>query len=223
MRHQPRHEKASAHGTRLTVAALVLIVGAISLSAVTLLVEHRPTVHSAQARPDEHPLPSPVAPDDPRTGHGGLVRPDVVAPRLDVPLAVRVRSRRSTGRIVRYRAVAVDATDGVVTASCAPGSGTRFPPGRTVVSCSATDRAGNVARAGFAVRVRVRVIDVTPPQLRLPWRIERCLAADHAGNVARGGFAVVVRTAPGSVPPMRCFPDDARDATRDYSAWAFDQ
>ena len=120
---------------------------------------------------------------------------------------------------MRYRAVAVDATDGVVTASCAPGSGTRFPPGRTVVSCSATDRAGNVARAGFAVRVRV--IDVTPPRLRLPWR--RCFAADRAGNVARGGFAVVVRTAPRTVPPLWCFPDAAHDATREYSAWAFDQ
>ena len=219
MRHQPRHEKASAHGTRLTAAALVLIVGAISLAAVTLRVDHRPTVHSAQARPDEHPVSAPVAPDGPRKGHGGPVRPDVVAPRLDVPVTVRVRTRRSTGRIVHYRAVAVDATDGVVTARCAPGSGTRFPPGRTVVSCSATDRAGNVARAGFAVRVRV--MDVTPPRLRLPWR--RCFAADRAGTVARGGFAVVVRRAPGGVPPMRCFPGDARDATREYSAWASDQ
>ncbi len=201
MRDQPRHEKASAHGPRLIAAALVLIFGAVSLAAVTLMEEHGPTAHSAQAR------------------HGPPVRPDVVAPRLDVPLAVRVRTRRSTGRIVRYRAVAVDATDGVVTASCAPGSGTRFPAGRTVVSCSATDRPGNVARARFAVRVRVT--DVTPPRLRLPWM--RCLAADRAGNVARGGFAVVVRAAPGSVPPLWCLPDDARDATREYSAWTFDQ
>ena len=221
MRHQPRHEKASVHGTRLTAAALVLIVGAVSLAAVTLLVDHRPTVHSAQARQDEHPLLAPVAPDGPRKGRGRPVRPDVVAPRLDVPSAVRVRTRRSTGRVVRYRAVAVDATDGVVNASCSPGSGTRFPPGRTGVSCSATDRAGNVARAGFAVRVRV--IDVTPPRLRLPWRIDRCLAADRAGNVARGGFAVVVRTAPRTMPPLWCFPDAARDAAREYSAWTLDQ
>jgi hypothetical protein len=218
MWHQPRHKKASAHRTRRIAAALVLIVGAASLAALTQLVEHRPTVHSAQARQDEHPLLAPVAPDGPRKGHGRLVRPDVVAPRLDVPSAVRVRSRRSTGRIVRYRAVAVDATDGVVTASCAPDSGTRFPAGFTLVSCTATDRAGNVARAGFAVRVRV--IDVTPPRLRLPWR--RCFAADRAGNVARGGFAVD-RTAPGSVPPLWCFPDGARGATREYSAWTVDQ
>lgn len=149
MRHQPRHEKASAHGTRLIAATLVLIVGAVSLAADTLLMQHRPAAHSAQERP------------------GRVVRPDVLAPRLDVPAAVRVRTRRGTGRVVRYRAVAVDETDGVVTASCAPGSGSRFPSGRTVVSCSATDRAGNVARGGFAVVVR-RAPSSVPPLWRFP-------------------------------------------------------
>lgn len=149
MRHQPRHEKASAHGTRLIAATLVLIVGAVSLAADTLLMQHRPAAHSAQERP------------------GRVVRPDVLAPRLDVPAAVRVRTRMSTGKIVRYRAVAVDETDGVVTASCAPGSGTRFPAGRTVVSCSATDRAGNVARGAFAVVVRKAPVSV-PPLWSLP-------------------------------------------------------
>ena len=190
MRHQPRHEKTSAHGTRLIAAALALIVCAVSLAAVTLLMEHRPAAHPAQER------------------HGRPARPDVVAPRLDVPAAVRVRSPSSTGRIVRYRAVAVDETDGVVTASCAPGSGTRFPAGRTVVSCSAADRAGNVEHAGFAVHVRVRVAGVRPPRLRLPWM--RCLVAVRAGDAAHGGSAVVVRTAPGGVPPRACFPARAR-------------
>ena len=178
MRHQ-RHERAGARGTRLITAALVLIVGAVSLGVVALLVEHSPTVDSTQARQDEH-----QPPDDPPKGPGRLVRPDVVAPRLDVPGAVRVRARRGTGRIVRYRVDAVDAVDGVVTASCAPGSGTWFPAGRTVVSCSATDRAG---------------------------------------NLANGEFAVVVRTAPGSMPPLLCFPDDGCHATREYSAWMFDR
>ena len=195
VRHQPRHQKTSAHGTRLIAAALALTVCAVSLAAVTLLMEHRPAAHPAQER------------------HGRLVRPDVVAPRLDVPAAVRVRSLSSTGRIVRYRAVAADETDGVVTASCAPGSGTRFPAGRTVVSCSAADRAGNVVHAGFAVHVRVA--DVTPPRLRVPWM--RCLVAVRAGNAAHGRSAVVVRTAPGGVPPRRCFPADARDTAPEYS------
>ena len=149
MRHKPRHEKAGAHGTRLIAASLVLIVGAVSLAAVTRPVEHRPTALSAQER------------------HGRLVRPDVLAPRLDAPAAVRVRTRMGTGKIVRYRAVAVDETDGVVTASCAPGSGTRFPAGRTVVSCSATDRAGNVARGAFVVVVRKAPVSV-PPLWSLP-------------------------------------------------------
>ena len=150
MRHR-WHDKAETRGTRLITAVLVVIVGAVSLAADTVLWEHNPTVHSARARQDEHPHPN-----GPRKVTGRPVRHDVVAPRLEVPDAVRVRTRMSTGGIVHYRAVAVDATDGVVTASCAPASGTWFPAGRTVVSCSAMDRAGNVARDGFVVVVRAR-------------------------------------------------------------------
>ena len=180
-----RHEKADVHGTRLITAALVLIVGALSLAAVTPLVEHSPTGRSTHARQDEH---SPW--DGSRKDGGPLVRPDVVAPRLSVPDAVRVRARRSTGRIVRYRAAAVDATDGVLTTSCAPRSGTWFAAGRTAVSCSATDRAGNVARAGFAVHVRN--VDVTPPRLRLPGQIGR-IAHDPSGVIVRYASTAIDR------------------------------
>ena len=188
MRHQPRHEKATAHGTRLIAAALVLSVGAISLAAVALLAEHGPAVHSAQAPRDEHPLQAPVALDDPRKGRGRLVRPvrviDVTPPRLRLPWRIERLADGSSGVIVRYPSSAVDRRDGRVDARCRPASGSRFHPGFTAVRCSATDRAG---------------------------------------NVARGGFTVVVRTAPGSVPPMLWFPDVARDATREYSAWTLDQ
>src|SRR3954447_2679678 len=90
MRHQPRYDKASGQGTRLSGAALVLVISAVSLAAVLLLVRHAP------------------APP---------VRPDVVAPRLEVPTAMLVRTRWSTGRIVHFRALAVDAGDGVVAPS----------------------------------------------------------------------------------------------------------
>ena len=49
MRHQ-RHEKADVHGTRLITAGLVLVVGAVSLTAVTPLVE--PTREGAAWRFD---------------------------------------------------------------------------------------------------------------------------------------------------------------------------
>jgi HYR domain len=188
MRHQSGHEKANAHGTRLITAALVLSLGAVSLAAISLLVEHRPAVHSAQAQQDEHPLLAPVAPDSPRKGSGRLARParviDVTAPRLRLPWRIERLADGPSGLIVRYPSSAVDRRDGRVDARCRPASGSRFRSGLTAVRCS---------------------------------------AADRAGNVARGGFTVVVRTAPGSVPPMLWFPDVARDATREHSAWTLDQ
>jgi hypothetical protein len=197
MRHQ-RHAKADVHGTRLITAALVLVVGAVSLTAVAPLVERSPTVRSTPARQDEH-----APPELPRKHGERLVRPDAVAPRSSVPDAVRVRdvdvtpprlrlpgrigliAHDPSGVIVRYASSAIDRRDGRVAARCVPASGSRFHPGITAVRCS---------------------------------------AADRAGNVARGGFAVVIRTMPGSTPPLLlCFPDEPCDGTLEYAAWRIDE
>jgi hypothetical protein len=196
MRHQ-RHARADVHGTRLITAALVLVVGAVSLTALTLLVERSPTARGTPARQDEHPPP-----DGTRKDGGRPARPDVVAPRSSVPDAVRVRdgdvkpprlrlpgrigriAHDPSGVIVRYASSAIDRRDGRVAARCLPASGSRFHPGITAVRCS---------------------------------------AADRAGNVARGGFAVVVRMMPGGTPPLLCFPKDPCDATTVYAAWRIDE
>ncbi len=49
---------------------------------------------------------------------------------------------------------ATDDVDGVVPVVCVPGSMSVMPIGRTSVSCSATDRAGNMATSSFDVTVR---------------------------------------------------------------------
>src|SRR5581483_9839649 len=46
---------------------------------------------------------------------------------------------------------AVDVSDPV---SCAPASGSTFPPGATTVTCTSTDLHGNVATGSFVVTVR---------------------------------------------------------------------
>jgi hypothetical protein len=59
---------------------------------------------------------------------------------------------------------AFDAIAGAVTPSCSASSGSRFPLGDTVVTCTATDQAGNVATAAFTIAVR----DTQPPELVVP-------------------------------------------------------
>jgi hypothetical protein len=49
---------------------------------------------------------------------------------------------------------AVDAVDGPVPVSCSRQSGTTFAPGKTTVTCTATDRTGNAATASFTVWVQ---------------------------------------------------------------------
>jgi hypothetical protein len=49
-----------------------------------------------------------------------------------------------------------DETDGVLPVSCTPGTGSLFRVGRTFVTCMATDKSGNTAKARFAVTVKPR-------------------------------------------------------------------
>jgi hypothetical protein len=55
---------------------------------------------------------------------------------------------------VSFAVTAIDDVDGALTPTCTPASGARFAIGVATVSCSATDRAGNTARATFPVVVK---------------------------------------------------------------------
>ena len=80
---------------------------------------------------------------------------DRTAPTVTVPADKSLRTRNRAGVPVRYAASATDLVDGAVPATCTPPSGTVFPSGARVVTCSATDRAGNSARAEFTVTVAI--------------------------------------------------------------------
>jgi hypothetical protein len=64
-----------------------------------------------------------------------------------------VQATSSSGAVVKYTASASDPVDGSVAVKCTPASGSTFPLGTTTVSCSAKDKAGNIASASFKVTV----------------------------------------------------------------------
>lgn len=78
---------------------------------------------------------------------------DTVPPVVTVPANQTVTAQGPFGAVVTYAASAVDAIAGPVPVSCAPASGTLFPNGTTVVTCTATDGFGNQGSASFTVTV----------------------------------------------------------------------
>lgn len=90
---------------------------------------------------------------------GTLVVPglefDVTPPTLSGARSKTVRAPKGAKRVrVTYKVSATDAVDGPVLVTCGPRSGSRFPIGRTVVRCSATDSSANGSAARFIVTVR---------------------------------------------------------------------
>jgi hypothetical protein len=85
---------------------------------------------------------------------------DTTAPQLTVPADITanatVGATSPTAAIVTFSASATDLVDGAVIPVCAPASGSLFPLGATIVSCTATDARGNTSAPGtFTVTVVV--------------------------------------------------------------------
>lgn len=87
--------------------------------------------------------------------------PDDLPPVLSLPDNLTVEAVSPAGATVTYVATAHDNLDGEIPAVCSPSSGSLFALGTSIVRCSATDSAGNVAAGTFAVSV----VDTIPPQI----------------------------------------------------------
>ena len=113
---------------------------------------------------------------------------DTSRPVLSVPPALVVRTKNPAGAIVSYSARAIDVVDGAMRPRCVPASGQRFPIGTTIVTCTASDRAGNTATATFAVSVlgvpAVTRLSVAPRTFTLTGRLVngRCLPTSRANR-----------------------------------------
>jgi WD40 repeat protein/PKD repeat protein len=96
-----------------------------------------------------------------------LSEEDVSPPVITVPPSpMIVNTASSSGTVVNYSASATDKY-GAVPIDCTPPSGSVFRLGGTVVSCTATDVAGNTATASFLVMVRTGP-DIIKPTLVVP-------------------------------------------------------
>ncbi len=78
---------------------------------------------------------------------------DTTPPSISVPGRLTSEATSASGAAVSYAVTATDAVDGPVPVNCSPASGSTFPIGSTVVNCTATDAAGNLAHASFEIVV----------------------------------------------------------------------
>jgi hypothetical protein len=84
---------------------------------------------------------------------------DGSGPVLDIPDSITAEASSAAGAVVTWTSSATDAIDGPRPVTCTPESGTLFPLGDTLVSCSASDSLGQETNAFFVVTV----LDTTPP------------------------------------------------------------
>jgi Bacterial Ig domain/HYR domain len=79
---------------------------------------------------------------------------DTTPPTLTLPAALVADAVAPTGGAVEYTATATDVVSGEVSPQCSPVSGSTFAIGDAIVTCSATDAAGNTGKASFGVHVK---------------------------------------------------------------------
>jgi hypothetical protein len=89
---------------------------------------------------------------------------DTVAPALSAPGDATIAAESASGAHHSFTVSATDAVDPAPNATCDQASGSLFPLGTTLVSCAATDAAGNSSRGSF----NVTVTDQGAPSLTMP-------------------------------------------------------
>lgn len=90
---------------------------------------------------------------------------DLTAPELTVPAGVAAEASGPLGAVVTYATpTATDLVDGSVAPVCSHNNGDQFGLGDTLVTCTATDAAGNVTTKSFTVRVQ----DTAGPTVTAP-------------------------------------------------------
>ena len=102
---------------------------------------------------------------------------DTLAPVILCPAEVVASCSSPFGATVVFGVNAVDLCDPLPQVACDPPLGSRFPIGTTTVTCTATDRSGNVSTCALMVTV----LDDRAPEILCPQSFERgCHGVDGA-------------------------------------------
>jgi large repetitive protein len=88
---------------------------------------------------------------------------DAAPPALNLPANVTADATSAAGRVVTFSASASDVVDGARPVTCSPISGSTFRIGRTTVTCTARDAAGNNASGSFVVTITDAAPTITVP------------------------------------------------------------
>ena len=150
--------------------------------------------------------------------------PDVTPPVVTVPSNMTLEATGPGGRVVTFSATATDETSPAnPVVNCVPPSGSTFPLGTTLVTCSATDEAGNTGSNTF----NVLVVDTTPPALNLPADMivpqgSQVLYSATATDIVDGAVTVTCVPPSGSIFPLgvttvNCSATDAHGNTANDS------
>ena len=88
----------------------------------------------------------------------GFPEPDLDSPVLSCPTSVFVSDDfgSTPGEIASFSVTASDCRDSSPDVVCVPPSGSFFPRGTTMVTCTATDAAGNQSTCEFPVTVSIK-------------------------------------------------------------------
>ncbi|MGW2178001.1 HYR domain-containing protein [Streptomyces sp. NPDC001732] len=111
---------------------------------------------------------------------------DIDAPVVTVD-DLTVRAKDDEGARVTYGATAQDATDGTLPVTCTPASGSLFPVGRTTVTCSATDSAGNTGTDTAEIEVLEAPV---PPSADVAVKVDVGPDRTYTGRPARARFTL---------------------------------
>ena len=78
---------------------------------------------------------------------------DTIPPELLIPSDIQVSVNDQNGVEVEFSVKGIDNIDQIITPTCIPSSGSIFPVGETIVSCTVTDSSGNTDTDSFTVTV----------------------------------------------------------------------
>ncbi len=126
-------------------------------------------------------------------------RLDSTPPLLSCPQALAAECASAGGSTLSYLVTATDACDPSPLISCAPASGSLFAVGTTAVSCSATDRTGNVSTCAFDVVVS----DSVAPSMSCPVRVDVSCAGPSG---ALASYTVTATDTCDASPSVFCTP-----------------